>query len=73
MQCDPIVTEIRSLRERRAARVNCDVPSVVKDAQERDAAGDREVVDRPPRRPKPLAQRDSEAVAHPHGRCEDRT
>ncbi len=71
MQSDPIVAEIRSLRERRAARFNFDIPSIVKDAQERDAAGDREIIRRPPRRPQPLAQSDSEAVAHARGRSED--
>jgi hypothetical protein len=51
MPSDPIVAEIRRLREQRAARFGFDVRSIVKDAQERDAAGDREVIRRPPRRP----------------------
>ncbi len=51
MDPDPIVAEIRAIRERLAARFNDDIDATVKDAQERDAAGDREVVSLPPRRP----------------------
>lgn len=46
---DPIVTEIRSIREQIAAEFNYDVEAIVKDAQQRDAAGDRLVVRREPR------------------------
>jgi len=51
MSSDPIVAEIRAIREQIAARFNYDIDAIVKDAQERDAVGDREVVSRPPRRP----------------------
>ena len=51
MPSDPIVAEIRALRDQRAARFGYDMRALVKDAQERDAAGDREVVRLPPRRP----------------------
>jgi hypothetical protein len=51
MPSDPIVAEIRELRERRAARFGYDIRAIVKDAQQRDASGDREVVRLPPRRP----------------------
>ena len=51
MQSDPIVDEIREIRERRAARFGYDIRAIVKDAQERDAVGDREVVRLPPRQP----------------------
>ena len=51
MQSDPIVAEIRHLRELRAAHFGFDIMSIVRDAQERDAEGDREIVRRPPRRP----------------------
>lgn len=51
MQSDPVVDEIRELREQRAARFGYDLRAIVKDAQQRDAAGDREVVRLPPRRP----------------------
>jgi hypothetical protein len=51
MAFDPIVAEIRAIRERRAARFNFDFRAIAEDAQERDARGDREVVRLPPRRP----------------------
>lgn len=51
MQTDPIVAEIREIRERLAAQFGYDIRAIVKDAQARDAAGDREVVRLQPRRP----------------------
>jgi hypothetical protein len=51
MDPDPIVEEIRAIRDRLAARFNYDIHAMVKDAQQRDAAGDRQVVRLPPRRP----------------------
>lgn len=51
MSFDPIVAEIREIRERYAAQFGFDIRAIVRDAQERDAAGDREVVRLPPRRP----------------------
>ena len=51
MQSDPIVNEIREIRECRAARFGYDIRAIVKDAQERDAVGDREIVRLQPRRP----------------------
>lgn len=49
MQSDPIVAEIRKIRELRAARFGFDIRAIVKDVQQRDAAGDRQVVRLPPR------------------------
>ena len=49
MPSDPIVAEIRELRERRAARFGFDIRAIVKDAQQRDACGDRRIVRLPPR------------------------
>ena len=49
MSSDPIVKEIRLIRERLAAEFNHDLHAMVKDAQQRDAAGDRLVVRREPR------------------------
>ena len=57
MQSDPIVAEIRSLRELRASQFNFDITKIVKDAQTRDGAGDRQMVRRAPRRPVYLAAR----------------
>ncbi len=51
MKSDPIVAEIRKLREQRAARFGYDISLIVKDARNRDASGDSEVVRRAPRRP----------------------
>jgi len=51
MQPDPIVAEIREIRDRRARQFGYDIHAIVEDARERDAAGDREVVRLPPRRP----------------------
>ena len=51
MPFDPIVAEIREIRERLAAQFAFDIRAIAKDAQERDAAGDRKVVRLPPRRP----------------------
>jgi hypothetical protein len=51
MERDPIVAEIRAIRERQAARFNYDIDAILKDAQQRDAIGDRQVVRLPPRRP----------------------
>ena len=62
MQSDPLVAEIRSIRERRAARFGFDIRAIVKDAQERDRAGDRQIVRRPPRCPFSLARSDAEAI-----------
>ena len=62
MQPDPIVDEIREIRERRAARFGYDIRAIVRDAQERDAVGDREVVRLPRRRPGVLVQNAAEIV-----------
>ncbi len=49
MSSDPVVDEIRKIREEWAARFDFDVRAIVKDAQRRDAADDREVIRLPPR------------------------
>lgn len=51
MPSDPVVTEIRAARERRAARFGFDLHAIAEDVRQRDAAGDRKVVRRPARRP----------------------
>jgi len=62
MQSDPIVAEIRNLRERRAARFGFDIRSIVKDAQQRDKVGDRQIIRRPPRRPLSPKRTEPEAI-----------
>ena len=51
MPFDPIVDEIRKIRERHAAQFGFNVRAIAEDARQRDAAGDRKVVRLPPRRP----------------------
>ena len=63
MQSDPIVAEIRKIRERRAARLGFDIRMIVKDVQQRDASGDREVVRLQPRRPVAPVQGGAKAIA----------
>jgi hypothetical protein len=62
MKSDPIVAEIRAIREHRAARFNFEIRAVAKDAQDRDTYGDREVVRLPPRRPVGLSEKAAEAT-----------
>ncbi len=49
MYTDPVVAEIRKIREEIAARFNYDVGAMGRDARARDSAGDRLVVRREPR------------------------
>jgi hypothetical protein len=51
MEPDPVVTEVRAIREQLAARVGYRLHDIVKEAQRQDAAGDRKVVRLQPRRP----------------------
>jgi hypothetical protein len=51
MQSDPIVDEIHRVREQIAARFGYDIRAIGRDAHQRDATSDREVIRRPPRRP----------------------
>lgn len=51
MSNDPVVAEIHRIREQIAQKFDYDLDAIVKDAQQRDAAGDRPVVRRAPRPP----------------------
>jgi hypothetical protein len=51
MPSDPVVEEIRDIRDRHAAQFGYDVHAIAEDARRQDAMGDREVVRLPPRRP----------------------
>jgi hypothetical protein len=51
MEPDPVVAEVRAIREQLAARVGYRLHDIVKEAQRQDAAGDRKVVRLQPRRP----------------------
>lgn len=72
MQSDPIVVEIRQLREDLAARFGFDIGAIVRGAQERDAAGDRVVVRRAPRRPLVTARSEAQAISKASTRAADR-
>jgi len=51
METDPVVAEVRAVREQLAARLGFRLHDIVKEARRQDAAGDRKVVRLPPRRP----------------------
>ena len=51
MESDPVVAEVRAVREQLAARLGFRLHDIVKEAQRQDAAGERKVVRLPPRRP----------------------
>lgn len=48
---DPIVAEVRKIRDAHAAKFNHDLHAICEDFREKQAKSDREVVSRPPRRP----------------------
>lgn len=51
MHDDPVVAEIRRIREEIAARFNFDIEAIGKYARERDASDNSKVIRLPPRRP----------------------
>jgi len=51
MNSDPVVAEIRRIREELAAEFNYDLDAIVEDARRRYLNGDRKVIRLPPRRP----------------------
>ena len=51
MSPDPVVAEIRRIREEIAAQFGYDLDAIVEYAQQRDATGDRKVIRLPPRPP----------------------
>ena len=50
METDPVVAEVRSVREQLADRLGFRLHDIVKEAQRQDAAGDRKVGRLSPRR-----------------------
>jgi hypothetical protein len=56
---DPIVEEVRRIRQQYAARFNYDLAAIFSDLQDRQARGEVAVVSRNPRRPRvqPVAHR----------------
>ena len=51
METDPVVAEVRAVREQLAAPLGFQLHDIVKEAQRQDATGDRKVVRLPPQRP----------------------
>lgn len=49
---DEIVEEVRKVRLEYAAKFNNDLEAIFKDIKEQEAKSDREVVSRPPKKPK---------------------
>ncbi len=48
MALDSIITEVRQARDELAKRFNYDLRAIIQDTRERQAAGGRKVVTRPP-------------------------
>ena len=64
MSSDPVVAEIRRIREELAARFNYDLDAIIEDARRRYLSGDRKMIRLPRRRPegystKPLESPDA--------------
>lgn len=53
---DPIVEEVRRVREEYAAQLNYDLEAIYRDLKEREARGEFSTVRRAPRRPEPVAR-----------------
>ena len=51
MNSDPVVAEIRRIREELAAEFNYDLDAIVEDARRRYLDGSRKIIRLPPRRP----------------------
>ncbi len=60
---DPIVAEIRRIREQYAARFHHDIQAICRHAEEQQQKADREVVVRPPRHPEAKGSREETAGA----------
>lgn len=60
MAKDPIIDEVRRVRERYAARFSFDLDAIYRDLKEREMRGDFTVVHRRPRRPRARTRVQSE-------------
>ena len=58
MHDDPIVAEVRKLRDEYAKQFNYDLAAICRDLRERQARGKRRVVKRQPKRPSDQRQRE---------------
>jgi len=62
MSSDPVVAEIRRIREDLAANFNYDTGAIVEDARKRYIAGNNKVIRLPPRRPADVAAQLRESI-----------
>jgi hypothetical protein len=60
---DPIVEEVRRVREAHAARFNYDLDAIVRDLREQQKNSGRTYITLPPRRPSGTSQRPREGAA----------
>jgi hypothetical protein len=51
MHDDPIVAEVRAIRDKQAAKFNYDVRAILEDARKRQPKSGLKVVSHPPKRP----------------------
>ena len=56
MRRDPIVEEVRKIREKHAAKFKYDLDAICRDLKERERKSGRKVVSLPPRKPAPRAK-----------------
>jgi len=54
MQLDPIVEEVRKIRDEYAKRFNYDLDAICRDLQEKQRQSKRRVVSLPPKRPRKM-------------------
>lgn len=60
---NPIIAEIRQVREAHAKRFNYDVRAILRNLKERQIKSGRKTVSLPPKRLKPVEQRTYEATS----------
>ena len=53
---DPIVEEVRKIRQKHAAKFNYDLDAICRDLKQQERKGGRKVVSLPPRKPAPTAK-----------------
>ena len=56
MQLDPIVEEVRKIRDAYAKRFNYDLDAICRDLQEKQRLSKRRVVSLPPKRPRKMGK-----------------
>ena len=53
---DPIVEEVRKIRQKHAAKFKYDLAAICRDLKQQERKGGRKVVSLPPRKPAPTAK-----------------